>query len=65
MTNFAGGTSPSDDNVPSLAGHPRQTRGDVYADLKDFVASQTPQSLEAKALRQAARNAPSANPSFS
>ena len=49
VTNFSGGTTPSDENIPSI-GVIRDKLASAYADLKDFVGRQTPQSLEAKAL---------------
>ena len=46
---FSGGTLPSDDNVPTL-GAIRDKLATAYDDVKAFVARQTPQSLEAKAV---------------
>lgn len=47
VANFAGGTTPSDENVP-LLGVIRDKLATTFADFKAFVANQTPQSLEAK-----------------
>ena len=49
VKNFSGGTTPTDENVPSLAAI-REKLATTYEDFKNFVARQTPQSLEAKAL---------------
>jgi uncharacterized damage-inducible protein DinB len=47
VANFAGGTIPSDDNVPPL-GVIRDKLASQYDALKNFVAQQTPQTLETK-----------------
>lgn len=49
VAGFSGGTTPSDDNVPSI-GVIRDKLETAYSAFKNFVATQTPQSLEAKAL---------------
>jgi len=45
VANFAGGTTPSDSNVPSLAVI-RQKLSAAYEPLKKYVSEQTTQSLE-------------------
>lgn len=49
VKSFSGGTTPSDENIPSL-GVIRDKLASAYTDFKNFVARQTPQSLEVKAL---------------
>jgi hypothetical protein len=44
VANFAGGTTPSDSNVPSLSVI-RQKLATTYEQVKKFAAEQTPQSL--------------------
>ncbi len=45
VANFAGGTTPSDSNVPNLAVI-RQKLAASYEPLKKYVSEQTPQSLD-------------------